>query len=73
MILATSCGGGTGRSSSSNISFKGRKADCPECKGSGLCYWCKGTGVLNTYPPADCALCWNGECQRCDGRGWILK
>ncbi len=80
MVILSSCSNGSSGGSSggsSNIPFKGKKVNCSQCGGSGLCNNCKGVGyfVINPYfgTTADCASCYSGECRRCDGRGWLLK
>lgn len=49
---------------------------CVWCKGSGLCWYCHGLGVVqhNLYKPVEqCDHCLGtGDCLRCDGKGYII-
>lgn len=43
---------------------------CGGCGGSGDCFLCKGTGILNSF---ECRKCGGtGICPGCKGSGWIV-
>lgn len=50
------------------------KVTCRSCGGSGICYWCSGTGDIWYMPEYSnwCAACQGtGICSTCDGKGWF--
>ena len=79
-LYVTSCGGDETEEINRNEDLnendyqeeeeEGGSIKCTTCKGSGICYFCHGDGVLSSGK--DCNYCdGNGLCHHCDGEGYI--
>ncbi len=43
---------------------------CPQCRGAGVCEYCKGTGNHSIFS-VQRWNCQDGKCKVCKGSGWI--